>query len=151
MRPQLLAATAAAMAVASALLHVPVLVAAPPGPGTVLHLALAVACLGCAVHLWRRPEVAAWAGHVTVAALMAAHLLLAPAGARAHLHAAGGGTGTATDPAAWAPTALLLLAGLGLLLGLVRWALAADVPLGRRAAQTEVPAGGSSGRRVPHA
>ncbi|MGY1726960.1 hypothetical protein ACI79J_08290 [Geodermatophilus sp. SYSU D01062] len=135
--PQLLAATAAGVATTSALLHLPPLVPPAPGWGAVVPLALTAACLGCAVHLWRRPSVAAWAGHVGVAALMLAHPLLAPAG---HVHGAG----------AWAPGVLLLLAGLGVLLGLLRWALGTDVPVRCRPGQMPA-AGGSSGRRVPQA
>ena len=136
--PQLLAATAAGVATASALLHLPLLVPLASGWVTAVSLAPAVACLGCAVHLWRRPSAAAWAGHVGVAALMLAHPLLAPAG---HAH---GGAG------AWAPGVLLLLAGLGVLLGLARWALGTDVPVRCRPGQMPA-AGGSSGRRVPQA
>ncbi|PWW24188.1 hypothetical protein JD79_03366 [Geodermatophilus normandii] len=60
--PQLLAATAAGVATVSALLHLPLLGPAVPGGGATVSLALAAACLGCAVHLWRRPSAAAWAG-----------------------------------------------------------------------------------------
>ncbi len=137
------------MATASALLHLPLLGA---GPHAALQAAIGLSCLFCAVHLWRRPGPAAWAGHVAVAALMSLHGLL---GGASHGHA---GTG-ATDPAAWAPSALLLLAGLGVLLGVVRWALDADVPLrpspgrgpGQGPGQMPAAAGGSSGRRVPQA
>ncbi len=145
----MLASTAAGVATASALLHLPLL---GTGRGTVLDAALPVAaglaCLLCAVHLWRRPGPTAWAGHVAVAALMPVHGLL---GGPSHEHA---GT-SSPDPAAWVPPALLLLAGLGVLLGLVRWAVGADVPLrpgpGRERAQMPAAAGGSSGRRVPQA
>ncbi|MGX5653369.1 hypothetical protein ACWKWC_01180 [Geodermatophilus nigrescens] len=137
--PQLLAAVAAGVAVAAALLHLPPLALPAPGWGAAASLALAVACLGCAVHLWRRPSTAAWAGHVAVGALMLAHPLLAPTG-HAHAHGA----------AAWTPGVLLLVAGLGVLLALVRWALGTDVPVCRRPAQMPA-AGGSSGRRVPQA
>ncbi len=129
------------MATASALLHLPLLGA---GPAAGLPVAAGLACLGCAAHLWRRPGPAAWAGHAAVAALMPLHAL---AGGPAH-HSAGA---AATDPAAWAPSALLLLAGLGVLLAAVRWALGADVPLRGRPAQMPAAAGGSSGRRVPQA
>ncbi|SFO53712.1 hypothetical protein SAMN05660359_04165 [Geodermatophilus obscurus] len=141
------------MATASALLHLPLL---STGPHAALQPAIGLSCLFCAVHLWRRPGHAAWTGHVAVAALMPLHGLL---GGASHGHA---GTGT-TDPAAWAPSALLLLAGLGVLLGVVRWALDADVPLrpspgqspgqgpGQSPGQMPAAAGGSSGRRVPQA
>ncbi len=139
------------MATGSALLHLP-LAGAGQGAGThaTLQVVGGLACLVCAVHLWRRPGPAAWTGHVTVAALVPVHGLL---GGPSHDHA---GTMT-TDPAAWAPSALLLLAGLGVALGAVRWALGADVPLrpgpgpGRRPGQMPAAAGGSSGRRVPQA
>ncbi|MGY1701148.1 hypothetical protein [Geodermatophilus sp. SYSU D00766] len=134
------------MATAAALLHLPLL---GPGRHGALSLALALACLACAVHLWRRPGAATWAGHVTAAALMPAHLLLAGPGHH------GGSAATAVDPAAWAPPALLLLAGLGVALGLVRWAVGTDVPLRARPRQVpaQIPAavGGRSGRRVPQA
>ena len=135
------------MAAASALLHVPLLAA---GGSAVLPVAAGLACLVCAVYLWRRPGPAAWAGHVTVAALMTVHGL---SGGSSHDHA---GPAT-TDPAAWVPSALLLLGGLGVALGAARWALGADVPLradpgrGRRRGQIPAAAGGSSGRRVPQA
>ncbi|PWW24187.1 hypothetical protein JD79_03365 [Geodermatophilus normandii] len=82
-------------------------------------------------------------GHVGVAALMLAHALLAPAG-----HAHDGPT--APDAGTWAPGVLLLLAGLGVLLGLTRWAVGTDVPVRCRPGQMPA-AGGSSGRRVPQA
>jgi hypothetical protein len=141
--PQLLAATAAGVATASALLHVPLLLPAGSGGTTVLHLTLALACLACAVHLWRRPGRAAWVGHVAVATVMLAHPVLT----HAHHHAAPAGTGTA----AWAPAALVLLGAMGAVLGLVRWALGTDVPVRRLAGQMPAAAGGSSGRRVPQA
>ena len=141
--PQLLAATAAGVATASALLHVPLLLPAGSGRTTVLHLTLALACLACALHLWRRPGRAAWVGHVAVATAMLAHPLLTPA----HHHGAPAGRGAA----AWVPAALVLLGALGAVLGLMRWALGTDVPVRRLAGQMPAPAGGSSGRRVPQA
>ncbi len=138
------------MATGSALLHLPL---AGAGQGAGAHVTLQVvaglACLVCAVHLWRRPGPAAWTGHVAVAALMAVHGLL---GGPSHDHTATTGPAT-TDPGTWVSSALLLLAGLGVALGAVRWALGADVPLraGPGPAQMPAAAGGSSGRRVPQA
>ncbi|WP_141233822.1 hypothetical protein [Geodermatophilus saharensis] len=135
------------MAAASALLHLPLL---GPGRHGVLSLAVGLACVACAVHLWRRPGPAAWSGHVAAAALMPAHLLLTPAGPGHHAGPAAV-AGSAADAAAWAPYALLLLAGLGVALGLVRWAVGADVPLRAGSAQMPAAVGGRSGRRVPQA
>ena len=77
-----------------------------PHLGTAL---LSVACLACAVHLWRRPGPVAWALHVVLTtAMLAAH----PPLAVAHHPAAG--------LAAWAGPVAGLLAVVALLLAAVR-------------------------------
>jgi hypothetical protein len=139
------------VAAGSALLHLPLAGAGQGAGAHTLQVVAGLACLVCAVHLWRRPGPAAWTGHVAVAALMPVHGLL---GGPWHDHAGTAATTpAATDPATWVPSALLLLAGLGVALGAVRWALGADVPLraGPGPAQMPAAAGGSSGRRVPQA
>ena len=106
--PRFVARSAAGAAAGCAAVHGLTLVAAPypAAAGTAL---LAAACLLCAVHLWRQPSRAAWAGHVVLTtAMLAAH----PPGAAAH-HA---GTGLA----AWAGPVAGLLAVVALLLAAVR-------------------------------
>ncbi|MGK5173536.1 hypothetical protein [Geodermatophilus sp. CPCC 205761] len=109
--PCLLARTAAVVAVACAVLHAGT-------AGGAAALAVGLACLTCAVHLWRRPGPVAWGTHVVLAVGMAAHPFVAAAlPATGHVH--GGGT-------SWA-TAASLLAGAGLLLAAWRWWLRRDL------------------------
>ncbi len=100
---------------------------------------MTVACLPCAVHLWRRPGVAAWAAHAVLSVTMLlAHPLATLLGGHAH-HA-----GPEPAAVAWAGTAVPILAGGALLLGAFRFWLGYDVPV-----QTAVAS--ASGRRVPQA
>ncbi|MGR6963280.1 hypothetical protein ACU610_02315 [Geodermatophilus sp. URMC 61] len=105
--PRFLARSAAGTAAGCASVHVLVQVAAPH-PGAVGTAALAVACLLCAVHLWRRPGRAAWTAH---AVLTTAMLVVHPPAL--HHHAA-------TSLAAWAGPVAGLLAVVALLLAVVR-------------------------------
>jgi hypothetical protein len=103
----------------------------------VAQVAMTLACLPCAVHLWRRPGPVAWAMHTALAlAMLVAHPLAVVLGGHVHQHVAAA--------AEWAGTAVPLLGGLALFLAVYRWWLGYDVA-----------APGSSGigsaRRVPHA
>jgi hypothetical protein len=116
--PRLLARTAAAVATGCPVLHL------VNGAADLLWAAVAVACLPCALHLWRRPGRVAWGMHVTLCLVMAAHPVVAAAlPAAGHLHAHG--------PATGGTTASSLLAGLGLLLAAWRWWLGGDLSLPR--------------------
>jgi hypothetical protein len=109
--PCLLARTAAVVAVTCAVLHAGT-------AGGAASLAIGLACLTCAVHLWRRPGPGAWGTHVVLAAGMAAHPLVSAAfPSPGHVH--GGASAEAT--------AASLLAGVGLLLAAWRWWLGRDL------------------------
>jgi hypothetical protein len=136
------ARAAAVLSVCCGLLHARLLTGAPVGwPGAV-HAAVLLACVPCAVHLWRRPGRRAWGAHVLVTALMVGQhplsVALAP-GTGGHLHA----------PAGWAvalaPLTAVLALGAAGLAGLHRWMLAGDGQISGTAASED------SARRVPHA
>ena len=94
------------------LLHGVLLAGSPAGWLSALHLALVLACLPCAVHLWRRPGPLAWCAHGALAVLMAvAHPLamaIGPAGPHAHM------VMPATGPSSLAGSGAPLLALLSL-------------------------------------
>ncbi len=120
--PWLLARTAAVVTTGCAALHL------ASGATHVLWTTVAVACLPCAVHLWRRPGRMAWSGHVALGLAMAAHPVVAAAlPAAGHLH--GGG------PVAGSTAAPSMLAVLSLLLAAWRWWLGRDLPLPHRTAR----------------
>jgi hypothetical protein len=107
---------------------------APAGWPALALVAMTVACLPCAVHLWRRPAASAWALHAALAlAMLVGHPIAAALGPHVHVP---------TDT--WAGTAVPVLAGLALFLAVFRWWLGYDVA-------ASVPSGPGSGRRVPHA
>ncbi len=136
-RSGLLARSAALAAAGCGLAHVLLLAGGAVGWTAAAHFAMTVACLPCAVHLWRRPGAGAWAAHAAVSVLMlVAHPVATALGG--HVHHAG------PEPAAvaWAGTAVPVLAGAALLLGAFRFWLGYDVP---------AQAGAFSGRRVPQA
>ena len=65
--PGVLARAAALAAGGCALAHGFLLTSAPEGWTTVAQAGLAMACVACAVHLWRRPRPAAWTMHALLA------------------------------------------------------------------------------------
>ncbi|WP_052091058.1 hypothetical protein [Modestobacter caceresii] len=137
----LLARAAATAAAACALVH---LLAAPGAAGAGLT-AVAVACLLCAVHLWRRGSTAAWLLHVVLTSVMLLHSTAGPGG---HHH----GADAVTGPAAWAGPVGGALALLALVLAAVHacWLPGPPPPqLGRQSAGG--PPGIGSVRRVPQA
>jgi hypothetical protein len=112
--PRFLARSAAGAAAGCAAVH-GLALAAAPHPGAVATALLVVACLLCAVHLYRRPGRAAWAGHaVLTTAMLAAHPPVLSG------HAGHAGTGLV----AWAAPVAGLLAVAALLLAAVRTATA---------------------------
>ncbi|RZU32113.1 hypothetical protein [Blastococcus saxobsidens] len=71
--PRFLARSAAGAAAGCAAVH-GLALAAAPHPGTTATAALVLACLLCAVHLFRRPGPVAWAAHVVLTtAMLVAH------------------------------------------------------------------------------
>jgi hypothetical protein len=112
--PRVLARGAAGAGAGCAALHAAVVPLGPAGWPAVGTLALSLACLSCAVHLWRRPEPAPWVLHALLAAAMlAVHPPLAATGQH---HGA-------TGLAAWGPLLAGLLAAVVLALAVVRTVL----------------------------
>ena len=98
----------AALAVASAVVHV--LQADASSLGSVVMLGMALACLPCAWHLWRSPTAAVWGMTAALdVAMLTVHAQLL-AGASGHAHH--GGAGALMWPALALVGSQLVVAGI---------------------------------------
>ena len=108
--PRALGRVAAALALGSAVVHLLLLDAADLG--SLAMVGMALACLPCAWHLWRRPTGAVWATTATVdAAMLLLHAQMLTGTVTHHAH----GPQTAGHALMWTGLALvtsqLVLAG----------------------------------------
>jgi hypothetical protein len=109
------ARAAATASVSCGLLHGLQLTGSPAGWWSAgVHLGLVLACLPCAVHLWRRPGPLAWGVHGVLAVLMAvAHpLAMAVGAAGPHAHMVMPVTGLPAAAGEGAPVLALISLGI---------------------------------------